>query len=242
VDPALVPLALTEWLHPTTWLEFFGAFATAGVIAVIFAETGLLFGCVLPGDSLLFTAGILTAVTAVGGQDFQPLSLTWLMIGGPIAAVLGAQFGHWLGARYGRRLFDRPDSRIFRREWAEKAEYYFERFGPARAVVLARFVPIVRTFLNPLAGMVGMGPRRFLVWNIVGAVIWTESLFLAGHFLGASVPGIEHYILPGIAVVLLVCLIPIAREMVRGRRGSGNGTNKNASEESRPSLSSDSYR
>ncbi|MFC5747354.1 DedA family protein [Actinomadura rugatobispora] len=242
MDPALVPLDLVEWLHPTPWLELFGAFATAGVIAVIFAETGLLFGCVLPGDSLLFTAGLLTAVPVAAEQEGTPLSLTWLMIGGPIAAVLGAQLGHWLGARYGRRLFDRPDSRIFRQEWAEKAEYYFARFGPARAVVLARFIPIVRTFLNPLAGMVGMSSRRFLLWNLVGAVIWTESLFLAGHLLGASVPGLQHYILPGIAVLLVLSMIPIAREMVRGRRGSGNGTNKNASEESRPSLSGDSYR
>ena len=242
MDPALAPLALTEWLHPAAWLELFGAFATAGVLAIIFAETGLLFGCLLPGDSLLFAAGVLTAAGATGDPGSRPLSLTWLMIGGPIAAVLGAQFGHWLGARYGRRLFDRPDSRVFRREWAERAEHHFLRFGPGRAVVLARFVPIVRTFLNPFAGMVGMSPRRFLVWNAVGALLWTESLFLAGHFLGATLPGIERFVLPGVAVVVLVCLLPLAREMVRGRPRSGNGTNKNASVESRPSLSSDSYR
>ncbi|GAA2429112.1 DedA family protein [Actinomadura vinacea] len=238
----LIPLDITEWLHPTAWLQLFGTFATAGVLAIIFAETGLLFGCILPGDSLLFTAGILTTVSTVNGQEFQPLSLPWLLIGGPIAAVLGAQLGHWLGARYGRRLFDRPDSRIFKHEYVEKAEFYFQRFGPARAVVLARFIPIVRTFLNPLAGMLDMGRRRFFVWNVVGALIWTEALFLAGHFLGESVPDIERYILPGVAVVLLLSVIPIVREMRRGRGRRGNGTNKNGSEESRPSLSSDSYR
>ncbi|WP_018654474.1 DedA family protein [Actinomadura flavalba] len=216
VDVALMPLDLTEWLQPAAWLTLFGTFATIGVLAIIFAETGLLFGCVLPGDSLLFTAGILTAVSQVNGQEFQPLSLPWLLIGGPLAAILGAQLGHWIGARYGRRVFDRPDSRIFRREWVEKAEHYFLRFGPAKAVVLARFIPIVRTFLNPLAGMLGMDARRFAVWNVVGAVLWTDTLFLAGHFLGAKVPDIETYILPGVAVVLILSIIPIVREMRRG--------------------------
>ncbi|TDC97080.1 DedA family protein [Actinomadura sp. 7K507] len=237
-----LPLSITEWLHPAAWLQLFGAFATAGVIAIIFAETGLLFGCLLPGDSLLFSAGILTAVSTVNGQEFQPLSLPWLMIGGPIAAIAGAQTGHWLGARYGRRLFDRPDSRIFRREWVDKAEYYFNRFGPAKAIVLARFIPIVRTFINPLAGMVGMDARRFFVWNAVGALLWTESLFLLGHFLGSTVPEIESYILPGIAVIVVLCLIPIVREMMKGRPKADQGPNKNGPEESRPSLSGDTYR
>ena len=237
-----LPLSITEWLHPAAWLDLFGAFAAAGVIAIIFAETGLLFGCLLPGDSLLFSAGILTAVSTVNGQEFQPLSLPWLMIGGPIAAIAGAQTGHWLGARYGRRLFERPDSRIFRREWADKAEYYFNRFGPAKAVVLARFIPIVRTFINPLAGMVGMDARRFFVWNAVGALLWTESLFLLGHFLGSAVPEIESYLLPGIAVVVVVCLVPIIREVLKGGPKTDQGPNKNGPEESRPSLSGDTYR
>lgn len=242
MDLTSLPLSITEWLHPTAWLQLFGTFATVGVIAIIFAETGLLFGCLLPGDSLLFTAGILTAVSTVNGQEFQPLSLPWLLIAGPLAAIAGAQTGHWLGARYGRRLFDRPDSRIFRQEWVEKAEYYFNRFGPAKAVVLARFIPIVRTFLNPLAGVLGMDPRKFLIWNTVGAVMWTESLFLLGHFLGSQVPEIESYILPGVAVIVVLSLIPIIREVMKGGPKSDQGPNKNGPEESRPSLSGDSYR
>lgn len=242
MDLTLIPLNFTEWLHPTAWLQLFGTFATIGVIAIIFAETGLLFGCILPGDSMLFTAGILTAVSTVNGQEFEPLSLPWLLIGGPIAAIAGAQLGHWLGARYGRKLFDRPDSKIFRQEWVEKAEFYFNRFGPARAVVLARFIPIVRTFLNPLAGMLGMDSRKFFVWNVVGGVVWTDTLFILGHFLGTSVPDVERYILPGVAVILVLSVIPIIREMMKGRGGQGNGPNKNGAEESRPSLSGDSYR
>jgi membrane-associated protein len=242
VDLTLISLNITEWLHPEAWLQLFGTFATIGVLAIIFAETGLLIGCLLPGDSLLFTAGILTAVSTINGEEFQPLSLPWLLVGGPIAAIAGAQLGHLLGARYGRRLFDRPDSRIFRQEWVEKAEFYFNRFGPARAVVLARFIPIVRTFLNPLAGMLGMDRRVFLVWNAIGAIVWTDTLFLLGHFLGTSVPNIERYILPGVAVILVLSVIPIVREIMKGRKEERNGTKKNDSEESRPSLSGDTYR
>lgn len=241
MDLTTIPLDITEWLHPTAWLQLFGTFATIGVLAIIFAETGLLVGCILPGDSLLFTAGILTAVSTVNGQEFQSLSLPWLLVGGPVAAIAGAQLGHFLGARYGRRLFDRPDSRLFRREWVDKAEYYFNRFGPARAVLLARFIPIVRTFLNPLAGMLGMDARKFLVWNAIGGIVWTDALFLLGHFLGSEVPDVEKYILPGVAVILVLSVIPIVREIMKGRRG-GNGPNNNDREESRPSLRSDSYR
>ncbi|MGI5324946.1 DedA family protein [Actinomadura nitritigenes] len=241
MDLTTIPLDITEWLHPTAWLQLFGTFATIGVLAIIFAETGLLIGCILPGDSLLFTAGILTAVSTVNGQEFQSLSLPWLLVGGPVAAIAGAQLGHFLGARYGRRLFDRPDSKLFRREWVDKAEYYFNRFGPARAVLLARFIPIVRTFLNPLAGMLGMDARKFFLWNVIGGVVWTDALFLLGHFLGSEVPDVEKYILPGVAVILVLSVIPIVREIMKGR-GGGNGPNKNDREESRPSLRSDSYR
>ncbi|TDB79275.1 DedA family protein [Actinomadura sp. KC216] len=241
MDLSTLPLDITEWLHPQAWLQLFGTFATIGVLAIIFAETGLLFGCILPGDSLLFTAGILTAVSTINGEEFQPLSLPWLLVGGPIAAIAGAQLGHFLGARYGRKLFDRPDSRIFKQEWVEKAEHYFNRFGPAKAVVLARFIPIVRTFLNPLAGMLGMSTRRFFIWNCIGAVIWTDSLFLLGHFLGSEVPHVDRYILPGVAVILVLSVIPIIREVMKGRKAD-RSPDKNDPEESRPSLSGDSYR
>ncbi|RAY13571.1 DedA family protein [Actinomadura craniellae] len=233
-------------IDPTAWLQIFGAFATIGVLLIIFAETGLLFGVILPGDSLLFTAGILTTVNEINGVEFQELSLPALLIGGPIAAISGAQLGHWLGAKYGRRLFDRPDSRIFRQEWVEKAEHYFNTFGPARAVVIARFIPIVRTFLNPLAGMLGMPAKKFFMWNVIGGILWTDGLFLLGHFLGESVPHIDRYILPGVAVIIVLSVIPILREVLKGRRQGkrepGNGTNKNGSDESRPSLSGDSSR
>ncbi|REE97066.1 membrane-associated protein [Thermomonospora umbrina] len=229
-----------NFLNPESLIVTFGV---VGILAIIFAETGLLFGCVLPGDSLLFAAGIFTVGSAASeiGLD-RPLSLTVLLIGGPVCAIVGAQLGHWIGARYGRKLFERPDSKIFRQEWVDKAEHYFLKFGPAKAVVLARFIPIVRTFLNPLAGMLGMDARRFFVWNVIGGILWTDGLFLLGHFLGSQIPNIEAYILPGIAVIVLLSVIPIVREIMKGRRANRSGANKNASEESRPSLSGDSSR
>ncbi|GAB3657985.1 DedA family protein [Actinocorallia lasiicapitis] len=209
-----------EFLHPEYWLSLFGTFAAIGVLLIIFAETGLLFGCILPGDSLLFTAGILTSVNELNGTEFEQISLPVLLIGGPIAAIAGAQLGHWIGAKYGRKLFDRPDSRLFKKEWVEKAEYYFNKFGPEKAVVIARFVPIVRTFLNPLAGMLGMETKRFFVWNVIGAIIWTDSLFLMGHWLGASVPNIDRYIIPGVVVILIISVVPILLEMRKGKKAA----------------------
>ena len=123
--------------------------------------------------------------------------------------------GTHLGARYGRKLFDRPDSRLFRQAHVDKAEHYFNKFGPAKAVVLARFAPVVRTFLNPLAGILEMSAGRFLVWNVVGGVVWTETIILLGRFLGDRVKGIDKYILPVVAVAVLLSVIPVLREVLR---------------------------
>jgi membrane-associated protein len=120
-------------------------------------------------------------------------------------------------------MFDRPDSRLFKREYVEKAEYYFEKFGPAKAVVLARFIPIVRTFLNPVAGTLGMPARQFLLWNIVGGVLWTDGILLIGYLLADSIykaigDHIDRYILPVVALIVLISVLPIAIEMLRERK------------------------
>lgn len=191
-----------------------------GIYLILFAETGLLVGFFLPGDTLLVIAGVASsgaAAKVVGAR----LPLVALLIGAPLCAIIGAQLGHYLGARFGGGLFNRPDSRLFRREHVDKAEYYFNRFGPAKAVVLARFIPIVRTFLNPVAGLLEMPARSFLLWNVVGAVAWTESVILLGYNLGDSLaPVIDKYMLPVVAFVILIALIPVLVEMLRGRRES----------------------
>lgn len=194
------------------------AFGVLGILAIIFAETGLLIGFFLPGDTLLFTAGLFTTAQAAHDVGVAPLSLPILLVAAPVFAVAGAQTGHYLGDRYGRKLFERPNSRLFRHEHVEKAEYYFNKFGPARAVVLARFIPVVRTFLNPLAGMLEMSARKFFVWNVIGALVWTESIILVGHYLGSRVDGIDKYVLPVVALAVLASIVPVLREVLRGRR------------------------
>jgi len=195
----------------------------AGVCLIVFAETGLLIGFFLPGDSLLFLAGVAASPVAMDIAGVQ-LSLPVLLVGAPLCAIAGAQFGHWLGVRYGPKLFNKPESRLFRPEYVKRAEYYFTRYGPAKAVVLARFVPIVRTFLNPVAGMLGMPARKFLLWNVVGAVLWADGVLLAAYLLAKRIrdsigaTNIDKYLLPAVAVIVLVSLIPIGVEILRARR------------------------
>jgi membrane-associated protein len=208
-------------LDPKDLLHTFGMF---GVWAILFAETGLLVGFFFPGDSLLFLAGVAASPVAneIFGDGTQ-LSFVGLLIGAPVCAILGAQTGHWLGSRYGRRMFEKPDSKLFKREYVEKAEYYFEKFGPAKAVLLARFIPIVRTFLNPVAGTLGMPARKFLLWNVIGAILWTDGILIIGHALANEIykaigDNIDHYILPVVAVIILISLLPIFIEIIRERR------------------------
>jgi len=212
-------------LNPKDLLQTFGM---VGVWVILFAETGLLIGFFFPGDSLLFLAGV--AASPVADSIFgtgSRIPLAGLLIGAPLSAILGAQTGHLLGARYGRRMFDKPDSRFFKREYVEKAEYYFEKFGPAKAVVLARFIPIVRTFLNPVAGTLGMSARRFLLWNVVGAVLWTDGVLLVGYLLAQQIyhaigDKIDRYILPVVALIVVISVLPIFIEILRDRKAKKN--------------------
>ncbi|GIM97288.1 DedA family protein [Paractinoplanes toevensis] len=224
--------ALTEQLalNPLDASDLIHTFGLIGVIAIMFAETGLLVGFFFPGDSLLFLAGVASSPVAdsLFGANTR-ISFAGLLIGAPVAAILGAQLGHWLGARYGRRMFDKPNSRLFKTEYVEKAEYYFEKFGPAKAVVLARFIPIVRTFLNPVAGTLGMPAKKFFIWNVVGAVLWTDGILLIGHLLAQQIfdwtdGKIDHYILPVVALIVLISLLPIIIEVLRERKHKKNGT------------------
>lgn len=196
------------------------AFGAIGIAVVLFAETGLLVGFFLPGDSLLFTAGLLAAPGIHGPVH---LSLPQVLCAAVAGALLGAQAGYLLGRRAGRALLTRSSSRKLH-EGAERAEELLDRYGHAKAIVLARFVPIVRTVLNPLAGALNVPARVFTLWQIVGGVVWTAGLVLAGYGLGSSVPNVDRYLLPIVALVVLVSLTPLAVEVIR-RRGSGNPTN-----------------
>ncbi|WP_329212573.1 DedA family protein [Streptomyces sp. NBC_01708] len=189
-------------------------FGVLGVAVVMFAETGLLVGFFLPGDSLLFTAGLLCAGTA---DKAAKLSLPWVLVASAAGALAGAQCGYVIGRRAGGAILARSRSkRLY--EGAERAEELLERYGHAKAIVLARFVPVVRTVLNPLAGALNIPARVFTLWQVTGGLLWTVGLVLAGYALGSSIPNVDHYLLPVIALIVAVSLLPLAAELRRSRR------------------------
>ena len=199
-------------LDPHSLLSSFGPI---GVAVVLFAETGLLIGFFLPGDSLLFTAGVLAAAPASAALHVPLLAV---VIAAAVGACVGAQVGYLIGRRAGPPLFE-SEQRPRLRDGRDRAEVYLARYGYPRAIVLARFIPVVRTVLNPLAGIVGVPARTFALWQILGGVLWSVGVTLAGYWLGSSIHNVDHYLLPIIALVVLVSLIPIAIEIARSRRG-----------------------
>jgi membrane-associated protein len=208
-------------LDPTSLLSAFGTF---GVFAVLFAETGLLVGFFLPGDSLLFTAGLFTA-TGSGAEVH--LSLPWVLVAAAAGALTGAQTGYVIGRRSGPALLARSRNPRLHEAVGRSAEL-LERYGYGKAVVLARFIPLVRTVLNPLAGALAVPARVFTLWQVVGGLGWSVGVTVAGHLLGSSVPGIDRYLLPLVGLVVVVSLVPVALEIRRARRtparqGPGRG-------------------
>jgi membrane-associated protein len=198
-------------LDATSLLSSFGA---VGIAVVMFAETGLLIGFFLPGDSLLFTAGLLCVP---GASDVVHLSLWQVLLAALAGALLGAQTGYAIGRRGGPALLARTKNAKLH-EGAARAADLLERYGHAKAVVLARFVPVVRTVLNPLAGTLNMPARTFTVWQIAGGIVWTVGLVLGGYALGSSIPNVDRYLLPIVAVIVAVSLAPLLLEVRRGRR------------------------
>jgi membrane-associated protein len=204
-------------LDPHSLLSSFGP---VGIGVVLFAETALLIGFFLPGDSLLFTAGVLSAAPTSATLH---LSLGWVLVAAGVGACLGAQVGYLLGRRAGPALFDTAD-RPRLREGRDRAGQYLARYGHTRAIVLARFVPVVRTVLNPLAGVLAVPARTFTVWQVTGGLIWSLGVTLAGYWLGAHLHNIDQHLLPIIAVVIALSLLPIAVEALRARRRTGSAT------------------
>ncbi|HEV2639453.1 MAG TPA: DedA family protein [Actinocrinis sp.] len=198
-------------LSATSWLTGLGAI---GVFLVLFAETGLLIGFFLPGDSLLFTAGLLCTTESTSAVH---LSLAAVLPAAAAGALLGAQAGFWLGRRGGRTLLARSRNRHLQRG-AERAEEILIRYGYGKAIVLARFIPVVRTVLNPLAGALEVPARTFTLWQCVGGLAWSLGVTLAGYALGSSVPNVDTYLLPIIALIVVASLTPLALELRRARR------------------------
>lgn len=194
---AFDPQNIAELGRVTAYFAFFG---------IIFAESGLFFGFFLPGDSLLFTAGFLAS------QDILNI---WILL--PvffIAAVTGDSIGYSFGRRVGRRLFNREDSFFFHKKHIDRAEKFYEKHGK-KTIIIARFVPIVRTFAPIVAGIGKMEYSTFLVYNIVGGVLWAVGLTLAGYVLGAVIPNLDKYLHVVVAIIIVVSLLPAVWHVVK---------------------------
>ncbi|PZS28770.1 MAG: hypothetical protein DLM61_14210 [Pseudonocardiales bacterium] len=213
-----------SWLDPEQLLRMLGPYVLTGLCLIIFAECGLLLGFFLPGDSLLFTAGLFVSNGLIGA----PIWLVCLLL--TVCAVVGNVVGYYLGYRAGPALFDRPDSRLFKREYVEKAHAFFDRYG-ARAILLGRFVPIVRTFITAIAGVGRMDRREYFTYSILGGVAWATGVTLLGYWLGGIAFVRNHVELILIGIVAL-SIIPVGIEVLRARVlsrravGSSGGSSK----------------
>ena len=183
----------------------------AGLIAIVFAETGLMIGFFLPGDSLLVTAGLFAA----RGH----LDITWLNISLILAAVIGDATGYWIGYRAGKALYNRPQSFFFRRDHLLKTHEFYEKHG-GKTIIIARFMPIVRTFAPVVAGAAYMTYRQVAVYNVIGGVLWVTSMTLTGYFLAKTIPDIDKHLHLVVATVIFLSLLPGIIAWLRSRKQS----------------------
>jgi membrane-associated protein len=199
---------VTDAIDPQQLIRSFG---TIGLFAIIFAESGLLIGFFLPGDSLLFTAGLFASR---GDLNFPVI-----LIGCFVAAVAGDQVGYAFGRKAGPSIFNRPNSRLFKQEHVRRADEFFETHG-AKTILLARFVPVVRTFAPILAGVGSMKYRTFVVYNVMGGLIWAVGVTTLGYLLGDQIgaDNIDKYLLPIIFVIIIISVLPAVIEVMRHRR------------------------
>ncbi|MEK7134718.1 MAG: VTT domain-containing protein [Patescibacteria group bacterium] len=198
---------MSEFLH-IDLIALIQALGYLGLFAIVFAESGLFFGFFFPGDSLLFTAGLLASQGFLNVWVLVPLIIS--------AAVLGDTVGYWFGAKVGPKIFTREDSFFFHTRHVERTRSFYERYG-VKTIVLARFIPIVRTFAPILAGVGSMRYSVFLRYNLIGGILWGAGVTLFGYSLGAVIPGIDRYLLPIILLIIVVSFLPIVAEMVKNR-------------------------
>jgi membrane-associated protein len=192
-------------LHPEHFLEALGPLGMFVAIAIIFAESGLFFGFFLPGDSLLLTCGLIAYNSTLPGHP-NIFNIWILLIGFPIAAILGDNVGYWFGHKVGPPIFTRPESRFFKPQNLAKAKEYYDKYGPI-TIVLARFLPFVRTFVPIVAGAVSMDRRTFFIYNVLGGILWGVGVTLVGYFLASIIPPdvLDRYF---IIIVLLAFFVP----------------------------------
>jgi len=203
-----------SWLQPDTIISWLGPWALVGVAAIIFAECGLLIGFFLPGDSLLFTAGLFAVSEA--GLGGVPLWVVCLVL--VVAALAGNACGYWIGRLSGPAIFDKPQSKLFKPKHVARTHEFFEKYGN-RAIVLGRFVPIVRTFITVMAGVGKMPAKRYFTYSLIGGVLWAAGVTLLGAWLG-QFAFVRRNIEMILILVVFLSIVPIIVELVRARRGN----------------------
>jgi membrane-associated protein len=209
-----MPLADVVLASPISPDHLISTYGIAGLVVIIFAECGLLVGFFLPGDTLLFSTGLLLAT----GKIHTSLAAVLVLV--PIAAIAGNIVGYWIGYTTGPRIFDRPRSRVFRPEFVDRAHAFFERWG-ASAVILARFVPVVRTVATVVAGVGRMSFVPYLIYTVIGGLVWSDGVVLTGYWLGHIAfvrDHVEPLIDPVIIAVVVLSLVPVTIHALRGRR------------------------
>lgn len=188
--------------------SFIGTIGYVGIFLMTFAESGLFFGFFLPGDSMLFTAGFL-ASQPIAGQDIRVLVLLCV-----VGAIAGDSVGFWTGRKFGSWLVKQKDSFFFKKHHLYTAQQFYEKHG-GKTLVLARFMPAIRTFAPIAAGMADMNYRNFLQFNVIGGLLWASGMPLLGYFLGSSIPNVDHYLLPIVGVIVIVSILPAIIHLMR---------------------------
>ena len=189
-------------------------FGLAGIYAILFIETGLPLVIGLPGDSLLFIAGV--AASGTGTVIHIKLHLWALVVGAPVFAIAGSQFGHFLGIKYGVKLFQREDSKYFNPQRLITAEKWMAKYGFGKMIFLGRFIPVVRHLVNPVSGILEYPHRKFFFWNVISALVWTQGFIWGGYFVGEQLKGsVDHYIIPIVGVIVVVSIAPLAWEVFK---------------------------
>ena len=190
-----------------------------GVLGVIFMETGLLIGLVFPGGEVVFLAGIAASGSGAALLGDAKLSAPLLFALAPIAAITGGEVGYWFGKKYGRGFFERGETRFYNKKMVETIEKWLIKYGPRKALVIGRFIPFVRTLINPVCGVANLDRKIFSTWNAIGAIIWTQLAIGIGFLLGDAIEGsVNKYLYPIVGLIVVVSVLPIAFDTYRHRK------------------------
>jgi len=190
-----------------------------GVLGIIFMETGLLIGLIFPGGEVVFLAGLAASGSGAAILGDAKLSAPLLFALAPVAAMTGGEVGYWFGKKYGRAFFERPNTRFFNIKMVETTERWLVRYGPRKALIFGRFIPFVRTLINPVCGVVNLERKLFSTWNAIGAIIWTQVAIGIGYLLGASIEGsVNKYLYPIIGLIVVLSLLPTLIEVYQERK------------------------